>query len=109
MLTYLEPLDYEALKRILTEPKNALLKQYQKLFKLEGIDLTFTDEAIEYIAEKAIEFNLGARGLRSICEAIMTDAMFELPGQKKIKTYSIDREYAEGKLSKSKLTKLKAA
>ncbi len=109
VLTYLEPLDYAALKRILTEPKNALLKQYKKLFKLEGIELKFTDEAIEYVAEKAIEFNLGARGLRSICEAIMTDAMFELPGQKKIKELIVDRDYAEGKLNKSKLTKLKAA
>ncbi len=109
VLTYLEPLDQEALRRILTEPKNALLKQYKKLFKLEGIKLQITDDAIEYIAEKAIEFNLGARGLRSICEAVMTDAMFELPSKKNVKEFIVDRDYAETKLSKSKLTKLKAA
>ncbi len=109
VLTYLEPLDYEALRRILTEPKNALLKQYKKLFKIEGIDLKVTDEAIQYIAEKAIEFNLGARGLRSICEAVMTDAMFELPGKKNVTEFIVDRDYAETKLSRSKLTKLKAA
>ncbi len=109
VLTYLEPLDYDALKRILTEPKNALIKQYEKLFQLEGIKLNVTDGAIKFIAEKAIDFKLGARGLRSICEAIMTDAMFELPGQKDVKEFTVDKDYAEAKLSKSKLTKLKAA
>ena len=110
MLTYLEPLDLEALKRILTEPKNALLKQYQKLMKIEGIDLTFSNEAIHYIAEKAFEFKLGARGWRSICETIMNDAMFDLPSQKgKISKFEITREYAEEKLKKSSLHKLKAA
>ncbi len=109
VLSYLEPLDMNALRRILTEPKNALLKQYKKLFQLENIELKFTDEAIHYVAEKAIEFNLGARGLRSICEAIMTDAMFELPSKKNVKVFVVDKEYAEAKLSKSKLTKLKAA
>ncbi len=109
VLTYLEPLDEEALRRILTEPKNALLKQYKKLFKLEGIDLEFTPEAIEYVAEKAIEYSLGARGLRSICEAIMTDAMFELPGRSDISKFVVDKDYAVAKLNKSKLTKLKAA
>jgi ATP-dependent Clp protease ATP-binding subunit ClpX len=109
VLSYLEPLDIDALKRILIEPKNALLKQYQKLFKLEGIRLEFTKEAVQFVAEKAIEFQLGARGLRSICEAVMTDAMFEMPSQKDVKEFIVDKAYAENKLSKSKLTKLKAA
>ena len=109
VLTYLDPLDKEALQRILTEPKNSLLRQYQKLFDLEGIELTFTDEATSLIAEKALEFNLGARGLRSICEAIMTDAMFELPGQKDVTSFLVTAEYAEDKLSRSKLSRLKAA
>lgn len=109
VLTYLNPLDKEALKRILTEPKNSLVKQYEKLFDLEGIKLNFTEEALDFIAEKALEFNLGARGLRSICEAIMTDAMFELPSQKNVKTFEITEAYAKEKLSRSKLSKLKAA
>jgi ATP-dependent Clp protease ATP-binding subunit ClpX len=109
VLSYLEPLDIDALKRILVEPKNSLLKQYQKLFKLEGIRLEFTKEAVQFVAEKAIEFQLGARGLRSICEAVMTDAMFEMPSQKDVKEFIVDKAYAENKLSKSKLTKLKAA
>ncbi len=109
VLTYLEPLDFKALRRILSEPKNALIKQYQKLFQFEGIKLDFTEDAIDYISEKAIEFNLGARGLRSICEAVMTDAMFELPGRKDIKKFTVDKKYAEQKLSKSKLAQLKAA
>ena len=109
VLTYLEPLGIEALKRIMVEPKNSLLKQYQKLFELEGIKLSFTKDAIEYIAEKALEFKLGARGLRSICEAIMTDAMFELPSQQDVKTFEISASYAKEKLSRSKLNKLRAA
>lgn len=109
VLTYLNPLDLSALKRILTEPKNSLVKQYTKLFDLEGIALTFTDEAMDFIAEKALEFQLGARGLRSICEAIMTDAMFDLPSQKEVKEFMITREYAEEKMSRSRLSKLKAA
>jgi len=110
VLTYLEPLDLAALKRILVEPKNALVRQYKKLFDLEDIKLSFADDAIEFIAEKALEYKLGARGLRSICEAIMTDAMFELPSQKdSIKEFVVDRDYAEEKLSRSKLAKLKAA
>lgn len=79
VLTYLEPLDKKALRNILTEPKNAIVKQYTKLFKIDNIELTFEDSALDYIVEKAIEFKLGARGLRSICESIMIDAMFELP------------------------------
>ena len=109
VLTYLEPLDIETLKLILTAPKNSIIKQYQKLFELEGIKLTLTTDALEYIAEKALEYKLGARGLRSICEAIMTDAMFELPSEKDIKTFEVDRNYAEEQLSRSKLSKLKAA
>ncbi len=109
VLTYLEPLDKSALSRILTEPKNSLLRQYQKLFELEGIKLTFSKSAIDYVAGKALEYKLGARGLRSICEAIMTDAMFELPSQSELKTFEITGSYAEEKLSKSKLNKLRAA
>lgn len=109
VLTYLNPLDLDALKRILTEPKNSLVKQYTKLFDLEGIALSFQDDALDFIAEKALEFQLGARGLRSICEAIMTDAMFDLPSQKEIKEFEITRPYAEEKMSRSKLTALKAA
>lgn len=109
VLTYLNPLDLDALKRILTEPKNSLVKQYTKLFDLEGIALTFADDAMDFIAEKALEFQLGARGLRSICEAIMTDAMFDLPSQKEVKEFLITRAYAEEKMSRSRLSKLKAA
>jgi ATP-dependent Clp protease ATP-binding subunit ClpX len=109
VLTYLEPLDIKTLNLILTEPKNSIIKQYTKLFELEGIELIVTKNALEFIAEKALEYNLGARGLRSICEAIMTDAMFELPSQKDIKTFEVDRTYAEKKLSRSKLSKLRAA
>jgi ATP-dependent Clp protease ATP-binding subunit ClpX len=110
VLAYLEPLDLEALKQILVEPRNALIKQYQKLFDLEGIKLEFSEDAIEFIAEKALDFNLGARGLRSICEAVMTDAMFELPSRQDVDRFEITRAYAEEKLSRSKISKqLKAA
>jgi ATP-dependent Clp protease ATP-binding subunit ClpX len=95
--------------RIMTEPKNAIVKQYKKLFELEGIQFNITDGAIEYIAQKAIEFNLGARGLRSICELILMDAMFELPSKKEIKAFEVDLRYAKGKLDKVQLKKLKAA
>lgn len=109
VLTYLEPLDLDALKKIITEPKNSILKQYMKLFALEGVRLTFNETAIEYIAEKALEYELGARGLRSICEAIMTDAMFELPSQKEVTEFEVTRSYAMEKLNKSKISKLRAA
>ncbi|MEL6637495.1 MAG: ATP-dependent Clp protease ATP-binding subunit ClpX [Bacteroidota bacterium] len=109
VLTYLEPLDKEALTRILTEPRNSLVKQYEKLFDLEGIRLSFTPGALDYIAEKAIEYQLGARGLRSICEAIMTDAMFELPSLKDVTEFEITRSYATEKLGRSKLSKLRVA
>ena len=109
VLTYLEPLTAETLLKILEEPKNSLLKQYTKLFELEGIKLKITKDALRFIAEKALEFELGARGLRSICEAIMMDAMFELPSQKETKSFTIDKNYAEEKLGGSKLSKLKVA
>lgn len=109
MLTYLNPLDKTALKNILTNPKNALIKQYQKLFSLENIELKIEEDVLDFIVEKAMEFRLGARGLRSICEAIMTDAMFDLPSKKEVKEFSITMEYAHEKLSKAKLNKLKAA
>jgi ATP-dependent Clp protease ATP-binding subunit ClpX len=109
VLGYLEPLDKETLIRIMTEPKNALIKQYKKLFELEGVKFTITKEAINYIAQKAIEFGLGARGLRSICEAIMMDAMFDLPSKKDVKSFEVDLHYAEAKMDKVPLKKLKAA
>lgn len=109
VLTHLAPLDIDALKRILTEPKNALIKQYKKLFSIENIELTVTKDALDFIAEKAIDYNLGARGLRSICEAIMTDAMYELPSTSDITEFVIDLDYAQSKLTKSNLKKLKAA
>jgi ATP-dependent Clp protease ATP-binding subunit ClpX len=109
VLSYLEPLDKDALKAILTEPKNALIKQYKKLFAYENIDFTMTEEAIDFIVEKALEYKLGARGLRSIVEAIVTDAMFELPSQTDIKEFEVTGEYAEEKLANSKISKLKVA
>lgn len=109
VLTYLEPLDKETLINILVEPKNALLKQYTRLFEMEGIKLSFTKEAMDYIATKALDFKLGARGLRSICEAILTDAMFELPSHDDIKSFEVDLNYAKDKVEKSKLDKLKVA
>lgn len=109
VLTYLDPLNIETLTRILVEPRNSLVKQYEKLFALENIKLTFSEDALEFIAGKALDFNLGARGLRSICEAIMTDAMFELPSQKDITAFTITSDYAKEKLSRSRLSPPKAA
>ncbi|MDF9797613.1 ATP-dependent Clp protease ATP-binding subunit ClpX [Catalinimonas alkaloidigena] len=109
VITHLDPLGKETLKMILTEPKNALTKQYKKLFNMENIEVSFEETALEYIVEKAMEFKLGARGLRSICEAIITDAMFELPSQKDIKAFTIDRNYAQEKFEKSKFKRLSAA
>jgi len=106
VLTHLNPLDRDTLRRILIEPKNALIKQYQRLFELEDISLEFTDEALDFIVDKTVEYSLGARGLRSICEAIMTDAMFELPSQKDVKKFEITEEYAAQQLSKTKLATL---
>jgi ATP-dependent Clp protease ATP-binding subunit ClpX len=109
ILTYLNPLDREALHNILTEPKNSLLKQYKKLFEYEGVKLDFEDDVLDFIVDKAMEFKLGARGLRSICEAIMIDAMFEFPSKKDIKRLNITLGYAHEKFEKSDLKKLKVA
>jgi len=108
MLTYLHPLDRKALRSILTEPKNAIIKQYVKLFQIDGIKLTFEEESLEYIVEKAVEFKLGARGLRSICEAIMIDAMFELPSGDE-NEINITSDYAKSKVEKVNIQRLKAA
>ena len=108
VLSYLEPLSEESLRRILTEPKNALTKQYVKLFELDDVKLTFDSEALDFIVQKAVEFKLGARGLRSICEAILTDAMFDLPSSGK-KTYRLTKEFAEKQFAKSKFAVLKVA
>ena len=108
VLTYLHPLDVKTLRAILTRPRNALLKQYQKLFELEGIALTVTDDALTYIAERALEYKLGARGLRSLCEAILGDAMFELPGQG-VRELTVDVDYATGKVTNSKISYLRMA
>ena len=109
VLTFLNPLDNEALRQILTEPKNSLTKQYEKLFKMDDMELSFTPEALDFIVEKAVDFKLGARGLRSICEAIMIDAMFDGPSDESKKTFEVTLDYAKDKISKSKLHKLKAA
>lgn len=105
VVSHLNPLDKEALYNILTVPKNALIKQYKKLFESEDIDFSFSKEALEFITDKALEYKLGARGLRSICEAIITDAMFELPSSD-LKSFEVTLDYAKEKLSKSKLSKL---
>ena len=108
VLTYLNPLDKETLRNILTEPKNSVIKQYKKLFKLDEIELEFDEEALEYIVDKAIEFKLGARGLRSICENIMNDAMFDAPSDE-ISELRITKEYAESQIDKSGIRRLKAS
>ena len=107
VLTYLEPLDRQALRNILTEPKNAIIRQSVKLFELDNITLNFNEDVFEYIVDKAVEFKLGARGLRSICEAIMTDLMFEIPSQN-CESITITKEYAETKLDKLMVQKLRA-
>ena len=109
VLTHLNPLDRTALKLILTEPKNALTKQYQKLFDMDGVALTFDKKAIDIIVDKAMEFKLGARGLRSICEAIMLDAMFEFPSDESKKDLKITASYVKAQLTKLSFTKLKVA
>ena len=108
VVTHLNPLDREALRAILTEPKNALVKQYTKLFKMDSIDLAFSEEALDYIVDKAVEFKLGARGLRSICEAIMLDAMFEMPSEDSDELI-VSAEYAANKMQRINLTVLKAS
>ena len=105
VLTHLNPLDRTALRNILTEPKNAIVKQYIKLFEIDGIKLSFTEETFEYIVDKAVEFKLGARGLRSICEIIMNDAMFEMPSEN-VKEFAVTLDYAKSKLDKANLHKL---
>src|SRR5690554_277333 len=110
VLTYLEPLDKEALRRILTEPKNSLVKQYVKLFEMDKVALEFEEETLNFIVDKAVEFKLGARGLRSICEAILTDAMFEIPSSKKKNSkFVVTLDYAKEQFSKSKISKMNAA
>jgi ATP-dependent Clp protease ATP-binding subunit ClpX len=108
VLTYLEPLKEADLKRILTEPKNALVKQYTKLFDIDGVKLEFDQEVLDFIVQKAMEFGLGARGLRSICEAILTDAMFDLPSSSK-KSLTVNLDYATQQFGKSKIATLKVA
>jgi ATP-dependent Clp protease ATP-binding subunit ClpX len=110
VLTYLNPLDRSTLKLILTQPKNALIKQYEYLFEIDGVKLKVEPAAIEFIVDKAMEFKLGARGLRSICEAIMLDAMFDIPSsENSSKTFTLTFDYAKEKMERSKLLKLKAA
>lgn len=108
VVTHLDPLDAKTLRAILTEPKNALIKQYTKLFELEGIELIIEDDVLDFMVEKAMEYKLGARGLRSICEGILTDAMYELPSSKETQ-FSLDLEYAKRNFDKSKLSLLKVA
>jgi ATP-dependent Clp protease ATP-binding subunit ClpX len=110
VLTYLKPLDRSALRQILTEPKNALIKQYKQLFKMEGTKLDIDDDVLDLIVDKALEFKLGARGLRGLCEAIMTDIMYTLPSEDKpIKQFTVTLDYALDKLKKAKLNQLKVA
>jgi ATP-dependent Clp protease ATP-binding subunit ClpX len=108
VVTYLNPLDAETLRNILTEPKNSLVKQFKKLFEIEGIALSFEPEVLDFMVEKALEYKLGARGLRSICESILTDAMYELPSQK-VKAFEVTLDYAQRKFGTSKLSMLKVA
>jgi ATP-dependent Clp protease ATP-binding subunit ClpX len=107
VLTHMDPLDRETLRSILTEPKNALIKQYKKLFAMDEVEFTISDEALDFIVDKALEYKLGARGLRSLCEAILTEAMYDLPSSD-VKELNIDREYAENTLNKNMLQRLKA-
>ena len=108
VLTYLNPLDREALRKILVEPKNSIVKQYQKLFEMDGIKLKFDEEALDYIVDKAVEYKLGARGLRSIVEAVMMDAMFEIPSEK-VESFTVTLEYTKKQLDKSHLGQLETA
>jgi len=109
ILTYLEPLDRDALRSILVQPKNAITKQYQKLLAMDGVELVFEDAALDYIVDKAIEFKLGARGLRSLTETIMMDLMFEIPSDKNIKRFVVTRALAEEKLNKADTMRLRNA
>ncbi len=107
VLSYMNPLDRETLRTILTEPKNALIKQYKKLFEMDGVEFSISEEALDYIVDKALEYKLGARGLRSLCEAILTDAMYDLPSSDE-KILHIEKSYAEHTLNKNMLQRLKA-
>ena len=110
VLTYLDPLDRETLRRILTEPKNALVKQYVKLFDMDKVKLTFDKKVLDFIVERALDYKLGARGLRSICEAIMTDAMYEMPGTaERPADLRITLSYAREKFDRSRMSQLKVA
>lgn len=109
ILTHLEPLDHKALLQILTEPKNAITKQYNKLFHMEGIDLFWTPGALDFIVDQAMTYELGARGLRAICESIITDAMFELPSRNDVHKLTISLEYAREKFGKSSIYQLRSA
>jgi ATP-dependent Clp protease ATP-binding subunit ClpX len=108
VVTYLNPLDAPTLRNILTEPKNALVKQFTRLFDIEGIALSFEPAVYDFMVEKALEYKLGARGLRSICESILTDAMYELPSQK-VKSFEVTLDYAQRKFNTSKMSMLKVA
>ena len=108
VLTYLNPLNREALRRILVEPKNSIVKQYEKLFEMDGIKLVFPEETLELLVDQAVEYKLGARGLRSIVESVMMEAMFEIPS-KKVKTFEVTPEYAKRQLEKARLQKLESA
>ena len=110
ILTYLKPLDKVALRNILVQPKNAITKQYQKLLAMDGVELVFEDAALDYIVDKAIEFKLGARGLRSLTETIMMDLMYEIPSQKdKIKHFVVTKQLAEQKLENADTMRLRSA
>jgi ATP-dependent Clp protease ATP-binding subunit ClpX len=108
VVTHLDPLDADALRDILTKPKNALMKQYRKLFELEGIELKVEEDVYDFMVEKAVEYKLGARGLRSIAESILTDAMFELPSSSET-SFTLTKDYAQRKFDKSKMGLVKAA
>ena len=108
VLTYMDKLSKEALRRILTEPKNAIVRQYQRLFEMDGVALAFDDDVLDYIVDKAVEFKLGARGLRSLCEAIMMDTMFEVPSSGE-KSFRVTLDYARGKIERTAFTELKEA
>jgi ATP-dependent Clp protease ATP-binding subunit ClpX len=109
IVTYLNPLDNASLKRILTEPKNALVKQYTRLFEFDGIKLQVDDLALDFMVEKAVQYKLGGRGLRAICEMILTDAMFDMPSEKHDGHFKLTVEYAKRIVEHTKLEQLKAA
>ncbi|RLD54572.1 MAG: ATP-dependent Clp protease ATP-binding subunit ClpX [Bacteroidetes bacterium] len=109
VVTYLHPLKRDTLRNILTEPKNSLIKQYTRLFELDGIKITFEEKVLDFIVDKSMEFKLGARGLRSIIEGILTEAMFELPSDSKIKKFTVSLDYAEEKFRQTNIAKLKVA